>query len=214
MTMRIPPLLLLAASVLCTSCNVIEQPNGLIPRWTAAYRDVVSENDRVRLRDWRKSFEDALGAARKAGHGGEIAAEGALLDPDAALAGPAIPNGMYRCRVIKLGAKEPGNLTFVSYPGFFCRVRAERQLQRLAKLSGSQRYLGLVFPGDAIRDVFLGTLVLGDERRALQYGQDEQRDVAGYVERIGPNRWRLVMPLPHFESRLDVMELVPQGATR
>lgn len=193
---------------------MIEQPSGLIPRWTTAYKQVISENDRVRLRDWRKTFEDALAAARSKGHATEIAREGALLDPDAAQAGPAIPNGMYRCRVIKLGAKDPGNLDYVSYAGFSCRVRAERQLQRVAKLSGSQRYVGLIFPGDAIRNVFLGTLVLGDERRALQYGQDDQRDVAGYVERIGPNRWRLLMPQPHFESKFDVMELVPEGATR
>jgi hypothetical protein len=48
----------------------------------------------------------------------------------------------------------------------------------------------------------------------MQYGQDQARDVAGYVERIGPNRWRLVMPQPHFETQLDVMELGPlsQGA--
>jgi hypothetical protein len=204
---------LLLAALVCSSCEVIEQPSGLIPRWTTAYREVISENDRVRLRDWRKTFVDALAEARKAGHGAEIDREGALLDPDAALAAPAIPNGMYRCRVIKLGAKDAGNLEFVSYPGFTCRVHAERQLQRLGKLSGSQRYVGLIFPGDAIRNVFLGTLVLGDERRALQYGQDEQRDVAGYLERIGPSRWRLLMPQPHFESRFDVMELVPQGAT-
>jgi len=204
---------LLLAALVCSSCEVIEQPSGLIPRWTTAYREVISENDRVRLRDWRKTFVDALAEARKAGHGAEIDREGVLLDPDAALAAPAIPNGMYRCRVIKLGAKDPGNLEFVSYPGFTCRVHAERQLQRLGKLSGSQRYVGLIFPGDAIRNVFLGTLVLGDERRALQYGQDEQRDVAAYVERIGPSRWRLLMPQPHFESRFDVMELVPQGAT-
>ena len=37
------------------------------------------------------------------------------------------------------------------------------------------------------------------------------RDVAGYVERIGPSRWRLVMPQPHFESKVDVMELVPES---
>jgi len=204
---------LLLAALVCSSCEVIEQPSGLIPRWTTAYREVISENDRVRLRDWRKTFVDALAEARKAGRGAEIDREGALLDPDAALAAPAIPNGMYRCRVIKLGAKDAGNLEFVSYPGFTCRVHAERQLQRLGKLSGSQRFVGLIFPGDAIRNVFLGTLVLGDERRALRYGQDEQRDVAGYVERIGPSRWRLLMPQPHFESRFDVMELVPQGAT-
>jgi len=205
--------LLLALTVLSAGCSVIEQPSGLIARYTTAYKQVISGDDRARLRDWRKTFEGALDAARKAGHSAEITREGALLDPDAALAGPAIPNGMYRCRVIKLGARDPGNLEYVSYGGFTCRVKQEHALQRLGKLSGQQRYVGLIFPGDAIHNVFLGTLVLADERRALQYGQDEQRDVAGYVERIGPSRWRLVMPQPHFESRLDVMELVPQGAS-
>ena len=87
----------------------------------------------------------------------------------------------------------------------------ERGIQSFTKLGGSQRIVGLVFSGDAMRQVLLGTLALGDEQRAMQYGQDETRDVAGFIERIGPNRWRLVMPEPHFESRLDVMELVPSG---
>ena len=73
----------------------------------------------------------------------------------------------------------------------------------------SQRQVGSIFQGDSLREVFLGTLVLGDETRAFQYGRDTQRDIAGYVERIGPNRWRLIMPQPHFESQMDVMELVP-----
>jgi hypothetical protein len=206
-------LLVLATVLACSGCDVIEQPQGLIPRWTTAYKDVLSENDRVRLRDWRKTFVGALEAASKSGHAADITAEGALLDPDAAIPGPAIRDGNYRCRVIKLGAKDSGNLDYVTYPAFTCRVHAQRTLQRLTKLSGSQRYVGLIFPDDAIRKVFLGTLVLGDEQRALQYRQDEKRDVAGYLERIGPNRWRLLMPQPHFESRLDVMELVPQGAT-
>ena len=46
-------------------------------------------------------------------------------------------------------------------------------MQRLDKLSGSQRYVGVIFPGDAIRKVFLGTLAFADESRALQYGQDQ-----------------------------------------
>ncbi len=183
----------------------------MIPRWTTAWREAATESDKARLRDWRATFVAALTAARKAGHSAEIAREGALLDPDSALGGGPIPNGLYRCRVIKLGAQGPGNLDYVSYPGFTCRVAAERNLQQLVKLNGSQRYDGLIFPGDAMRQVFLGTLVLGDESRALQYGQDATRDVAGYVERIGPNRWRLIMPKPHFESQLDVMELVPQS---
>jgi hypothetical protein len=181
----------------------------MIPEWTRDWRQVATQNDRKRLRDWRKSFADALDAARKSGHAADIAREGALLDPDTALGGGPIANGMYACRVIKLGAKSAGMLDYVSYPAFACRVEQERDLQGFAKLTGSQRPVGLIFPGDAIRQVFLGTLVLGDEREAMQYGQDETRDIAGYVERIGPSRWRLVMPNPAFESQTDVMELVP-----
>src|SRR5437870_3768852 len=199
--------LLLGFALACSACELLGEPQGLIPRWTTAWRAVATDDDKGRLRDWRIVFTAALDAARKAGHAAQIAREGALLDPDAALSGPAIPNGMYRCRVIKLGAKDSGNLDYIAYAGFTCRVRQERTLQRLGKLSGSQRYVGLIFPGDSVRNVFLGTLALGDEVRVLQYTQDEQRNVAGYVERIGVNRWRLIMPEPHFESRIDVMEL-------
>jgi hypothetical protein len=201
-------LLLSSLALICAGCKVLEQPAGLIPRWTTAWRDVASDDDEARLRDWRKSFVNALTAANST-NAAEVAKEGRLLDPDAALGIQPLPNGLYRCRVIKLGAKAPGNLNYVAYAPFTCRVRPEHSLQRLTKLSGSQRYVGLLFPGDAIHQVFLGTLALGDERRALQYGQDDTRDVAGFLERIGPSRWRLVMPEPHFESRLDVMELVP-----
>jgi hypothetical protein len=202
--------LILAAALLSLSaCNVVHSSTGMIPEWTRDWRQVATENDRKRLRDWRKSFADALDAARKSGHSADVAREGALLDPDAALGGGPIPNGMYACRVIKLGARSAGMLDYVSYPAFACRIEQERDLQGFAKLTGSQRPVGLIFPGDAIRQIFLGTLVLGDEREAMQYGQDETRDVAGYVERIGPGRWRLVMPSPAFESQTDVMELVP-----
>ena len=203
--------LLLAAVMACTSCSVIEQPSGMIPRWTTAWKEVVTDDDRQRLAAWRAEFVGAVQAARAGGHASEVAREGSLLDPDAAISSPAIPNGMYRCRVLKVGSKDPGGLAYVAYPAFTCRVRANRELQRLNKMSGSQRYVGLIFPGDAMRSIFLGTLVLGDEARALQYGQDQLRDVAGYIERIGPQRWRLVMPKPHFESQLDVMELVPSN---
>jgi len=200
---------LLAAVLACASCSVIEQPSGLIPRWTTAWKEVATEADRQRLADWRKSFIAALDAATKAGHAADIAHEGTLLEPDAALGPPAIPDGMYRCRIIKIGAKAEGGLPYVAYPAFTCRVKAERGLQHFNKFGGSQRYVGLIFPGDPIHQIFLGTLVLGDETRALQYGQDNLRDIVGFIERIGPDRWRMLMPKPNFESQFDVMELVP-----
>ena len=78
-----------------------------------------------------------------------------------------------------------------------------------AKLSGSQRPVGLIFGNDNFRQIFLGTMMLGDERRPLDYGRDADRDMAGAIEKVGPERWRLILPFPRFESMMDVIELVP-----
>ena len=174
------------------------------------WRVIATDSDRGRLRDWRAAFTKAIDQARASGHAADIAREGVLLEPDAALGPVPIPNGRYKCRVIKLGAKGPGGLDYVSYPAFECRVQQEKELQGFYKLTGSQRQTGLLFPADALRQAFLGTLVLGDESRATQYGADEARDLAGWVERIGDRRWRLILPYPHFESTLDVVELIPE----
>lgn len=172
------------------------------------WQQVATPEDRIRLRDWRKAFTKALEQARAAGHTADIANEGSLLDPDAAIGGP-IPNGNYRCRVIKVGAKSPGMLDYVSYPAFKCRID-DGKTQHFTKLTGSQRHVGRVYPGDQLHQVFLGTMVLGDETQAYKYGRDPVRDVAGWVERIGDSRWRMVLPYPHYESLLDVIELVPE----
>lgn len=192
-----------------SGCSMLQPTTGVVAKPQRDWRAVATSADRERLRGWRDAFTSALAAARSSGHSAEIDREGALLEPDAALGGQPIPNGLYRCRVIKLGAKSPGMLDYVAYPWFSCRVQQDGDLQTFAKLTGSQRQVGLVFPGDQLRQVFLGTLMLADEARATHYGGDPERDVAGFVERIGPGRWRLVMPWPNFESRLDVMELVP-----
>ncbi len=174
------------------------------------WRAVATANDRERLREWRTAFMKALDQARAAGHAADIAKEGALLEPDAALGPVPIPNGRHQCRMIKLGAKNKGNLNYIAYPAFNCLVVQDKGLQRFYKLTGSQRQAGRLFPADPLRQVFLGTLVLGDESRALRYDQDQYRDLAGWVERVGDNRWRMILPYPHYESTLDVLELVPE----
>jgi hypothetical protein len=196
-----------ALALACGGCSMMRLSNAVVQP-AHDWRAVATEADRNRLRDWRGAFTAALAAANRSGHAAEIAKEGPLLKPDAAIGGP-IPDGTYRCRVIKLGAKSGGMLDYIAYPYFSCRIQQKRELQSFAKLNGSQRQVGIIFPHDQLRSVFLGTLTLGDEARATPYGVDPDRDVVGYVERIGEARWRLVMPYPHFESQLDVMELVP-----
>ena len=196
---------ILAASLLLAIAGCATTPKTPpVETW----QTVVTPEDRIRLRDWRTAFTRALEQARAANHAAEIESEGQLLNPDAAMGGP-IPNGDYRCRVIKVGAKSPGLLDYVSYPAFRCRIE-QGTVQHFTKLTGSQRHVGRIYPADQLHQVFLGTLVLGDETQAYQYGRDPDRDVAGWVERIGDNRWRLVLPYPHYESLLDVIELVPE----
>jgi len=196
---------ILALAVLSlTACA--HTPKAQVTDW----RTVVTANDRERLREWRTAFVKALDQARAAGHAADIAKEGALLEPDAALGPVPIPNGLYKCRVIKLGAKSKGLPNYIAFPAFTCRISQEKELQRFYKLTGSQRQAGLLFPADPLRQAFLGTLVLGDETRAHRYGGDQYRDLAGWVERVGDNRWRMILPYPHYESTLDVLELVPE----
>ena len=98
---------------------------------------------------------------------------------------------------------------FTAYPYFGCRIEAEGDVHSFYKVDGSQRPVGLAFPDGESRAVFLGTMMLGDEKIALDYGRDADRDMAGIIQRIGDRRWRMVLPSPRFESMLDVVEIVP-----
>jgi hypothetical protein len=187
-------------------------PDAAVPVVTETWRSVATSADRERLREWRTAWLRGLEKARSAGHGPEIAAEGALLEPDAALPAAAPPAGDWRCRTIKVGGKSAGMLDYVAYPAFACRIAPAGEAEGVlsfVKLTGSQRPIGRLFPENDRRMIFLGTLQLGDEQAVLRYGHDPERAVAGLLERVGERRWRLVFPYPAFESVIDVLELTP-----
>lgn len=189
-------------------CNVYREAASARPDVTQPWRGIATDDDRERLRNWHKAWDEALPAARDA-DAAAIAADPLLFDPDRAMPAAAIPAGKYRCRTFKLGASGTAVRDFTAYPAFDCEVSEEGEIDSLHKLNGSQRPVGLLFPETDARTIFLGTLILGDETSPLRYGLDAKRDMIGYVERIGERRWRLVLPWPHFESKLDILELVP-----
>ncbi len=197
-------------SLALLGCTTLRQNSAMVPADASNWRSVATTDDTKRLRAWRTAFTDALALAAKAGHQAQLDAGGRLFDPDAAIGGVPIPNGDYRCRTIKLGG-QAGMLDYVAYPFFRCRIEADGTVQKFTKLTGSQRLVGVIFPDGALRQVLLGTMVLGDEARAFAYGTDEMRDVVAYVEQVEPGRWRLVMPRPHYELQTDIMELIPLG---
>ena len=210
--MKIGTFAALASALILAGCASHQRGE---PRHGAAgqpdWRQIATDEDRKRLREWRTAWTSALKKAQAAGHGAAVAREGALLNPDAAIAWGEPPAGDYHCRVIKIGGKSAGNLDYIAYPAFTCRIRPETRFLSFAKLTGSQRPVGHLLPHSPQRMVFLGTLQLGDETRSLEYGHDRDRDVAGFLERVGERRWRLVLPYPAFESTTDIIELIPKS---
>lgn len=172
------------------------------------WQRIATDDDRERLRGWRDTWLAAIAKARKGGRGADIDRMGVLADPDRALTEPLPPVGAYRCTVYKIGAAGTAVADFTAFEPSDCEITATGTLRTLKKSGGVQRPNGLLYPDNA-RAVFLGTMVYGDEVRPFHYGQDTLRDIAGYVERIGDRRWRLVVPAPRFESMLDIVEIVP-----
>lgn len=190
----------------CSTARIDSRPTaGGATEWTAAIRPA----DRDRLVRLGAAWSRALAQARAAGFGAQLAALGTLAEPDAALDGPAPPPGRYHCRVVKLGAQQPGMLDYVAYPYFACFVGQHGARLSLRKLTGSQRPVGTLWPDSERRMIFLGTLGLGTEMGIYPYGADSERDMVGVFERIGEQRWRLVLPWPRWESNLDLIELIP-----
>lgn len=179
------------------------------PLKSEAWKALATPADLDRLTRAGLAWQEALDDARKT-NAGDIRREGKLLLPRAALPRPDPTPGSYNCRLIKLGKATPKSKPYESFKPFYCYVEVENELLTIVKQTGSQRPAGRLWvDDDATRLVFLGSLALGDQTAPIGYGDDPKRDMAGVLERIGPFKWRLVIPWPQSTSKLDIFELTP-----
>jgi hypothetical protein len=184
------------------------------PLKSEAWKAVATPADQDRLARLGLAWQEALEEAKKA-NPGEVAKEGKLLLPRTALSRPDPTPGSYNCRMISLGKATPKGKAFESFKPFFCYVQVEGDQLTIVKQTGSQRPSGRLWEDDdPNRMVFLGSLALGDEDQPLAYGDDPKRNMAGVFERIAPFRWRLVIPWPQSDSKLNVFELTPVDFTQ
>lgn len=193
-------------------------PAGLTAHQTVDpdWRRSATAPDRTRLRQWRSAWGEALAMVRRDRAGmAAIGGDPALFDPDRTLIGAMPPVGDYDCRIVKLGHTGNNRQGYTAQDWSRCRIGPAPDddgdgLYQLTALGGRQRPIGLLYPDTDARSVFLGALTLADER-PLDYGRDQGRDMIGLVERIGAERWRLVLPHPAYQSVLDLLELRPAG---
>lgn len=184
------------------------------PLKSEAWRTVATAEDRDRLDRLGLAWREALADAQKSS-ASDVRREGKLLLPRSALPRPAPTPGSYNCRLIKLGKGTAAAKPYETFKPFFCYVEVEDELLTIVKQTGSQRPAGRLWEDDdPTRLIFLGSLALGNEDQPLAYGDDPKRNMAGVFERIGPFRWRLVIPWPQSMSKLDVFELTPVDFTK
>lgn len=183
------------------------------PLKSETWKGVAIAEDQDRIARLGLAWREALVEAQKS-NPADVRREGKLLLPRSALLRPAPTPGSYNCRLIKLGKAAAAGKSYESFKPFFCYVEVEADLLTIVKQTGSQRPAGRLWEDDdPTRLVFLGSLALGNEDQPLAYGDDPKRNMAGVLERIGPFRWRLVIPWPQSTSKLDVFELTPVDFT-
>ncbi|HEY0600906.1 DUF4893 domain-containing protein [Brevundimonas sp.] len=179
---------------------------------SADWRTVASTEDASRLGRLDQAWRLGRAEAEERGFAARVEALGVLVDPNAAQTGRLQPPpGSYRCRSIKLGSNGPGGLGYLEYPFFRCTLELTPGGDLvLTKATGSQRTRGLLYPDTDDRLVFIGAQAWGaDETGYPAYGQRPERDQIGVFERIGSERWRLVLPWPKQDSKLEILELIP-----
>jgi Domain of unknown function (DUF4893) len=179
------------------------------PLKSDAWKHVATVDDQDRLARLGMAWQEALDDAKRT-NAADVRREGRLLSPGSALPRPDPTPGSYNCRLIKLGKVGSKGKALESFRPFFCYVEVGDELLTIVKQTGSQRPAGRLWEDDdPNRLIFLGSLALGDETAPLAYRDDPKRNMAGVLERIGPFRWRLVIPWPQSTSKLDVFELTP-----
>lgn len=197
----------------CATTPRVEPPAevAVIAEEETGWRKVASDEDETKIEALAEAWEAGLSSVTGRSLQRAVDAEGALLDPAAALAAPQPTPGNYMCRVVRLGSERPRDPSFQAFKPFFCYVGVSPDNQiSITKQTGSERPAGYLFEAEQPnRMVFLGSLALGTEDAPLPYGEDPERDVAGVFERIAAFRYRLVIPRPRGLAKLDVIELVP-----
>jgi hypothetical protein len=162
---------------------------------------LMTPGDKARLEKYDETRKTALEEA-KAGTASEFS------ELEAMLAKPlqSLPDfdlgGDWRCRTVKAG----GAATLVVYGWFKCKVSDDGSGWMLEKTSGSQRTTGRFFDDGEKRLIYLGSFSVNDEP-AKPYGSGPESDQVGYAFRTGPAEWRIEFPAPHYESKLDILEL-------
>ncbi|MER9326380.1 DUF4893 domain-containing protein [Mesorhizobium sp. M0152] len=161
---------------------------------------LITAADKARLDKYGETRKAALAEA-KAGNPAEVKQLDALLAKPLVSFSDKDLTGTWQCRTIKAGGLSP----LVIYGWFKCKVTDDGSGWRLEKISGSQRTKGRFFDDSEKRAIYLGSASVNTDP-AKPYGSGPQTDQVGYAFRNSAGEWRIELPAPYYESKLDILE--------
>jgi hypothetical protein len=162
----------------------------------------LSPEDLSRLASFAKARSDAIAEAEAGGEPSELAVLHEILAGEEQPIRGVDIRGDYRCRTVKLG----GILPLTIYDWFDCEIGEDDLGYVLEKTSGSQRLTGHFVDDSETSLIFYGAGHY-DYEQPREYGAEPQENIVARMVRAGDERYRLEMPLPHFESNFDILEL-------
>jgi hypothetical protein len=161
---------------------------------------LMTPTDKARLEKYEETRKAALAEA-KSGNAAEVAELDALLAKPLLSLSDFDLGGDWQCRTTKVGGLSP----LVVYGWFKCHISDDGSGWKLEKISGSQRTTGRFYDDGEKRPIYLGSFHVAGET-AKPYGSGPESDQVGYAFRTGPAEWRIELPVPQYESKLDILE--------
>ena len=162
---------------------------------------LITAADRQRMEKYDKTRAAALTEAKAGGAAGDLATLDAMVGKEPQSWSGFDMTGRWRCRTIKVGGISP----LVVYGWFKCRVSDDGSGWMLEKTSGSQRTKGRFFDDGDKRLTYLGSFYVNDDP-VKPYGSGPDSDQFGYAFRTGARTFRIELPAPRYESKLDILE--------
>jgi len=188
----LPALAALAAG--CRPMTPPPRPNvSLTVEAAETWRTQAAPGDVALIDSLSARWDQALARARSARLGGRVAAQGALLDPKAALPRAAPAPGPYACRALRFSPAGP-KTRWEEAKGFFCFVGAETEGPSLTVDGGPRRLGGYLAEEKGGRRLILLGAGRGKGGPLRAYGEDPAGDLVGSLERVGDFRYRLAVP--------------------
>jgi hypothetical protein len=177
---------------------------------SAGWQEKASSFDAGRLAKLDESKAKALQEVESGASSRDRSMIHSVLDAAVSSGGADTLVGSWRCRTIKLGGMTPALI----YSWYACRISDRNGVLTFAKLTGSQRTSGTLYPDQSGGLVFLGASSVKGEAVHSYSGssvaigaQETPDDQIGLLVATGRNSARLELPYPVQESTLDVIEL-------